>query len=144
MHFLTNQCLAVCLLSLVMLQLPLINHRAHATQSGRLDPHDFRAQGKDCRSCHKSVGAKETGGLTKPAGEICTACHRVPGLSHPVDMVPTFPIPADLPLDELGKMTCATCHDPHRPHINPLTGQKTKYLRRDGPPRLLCLACHKK
>ncbi len=141
--------LQIALLSLVpFLFLCAPQARGQSTEptqeDGQLGPHDFRALGRDCRSCHKSVGVKSGGGLIKSVGEICSGCHRVPGLSHPVDIVPTIAIPADLPLDENGKMTCATCHDPHRPYINPMTGQKTRYLRRDGPKRILCLACHNK
>lgn len=113
-----------------------------SAQQRRLEPHDFRGHGLDCRSCHLSVSVKQDDGLRKPVSEICAACHRLPHQNHPVDMVPTMTVPPDLPLDRQGKLTCATCHDPHRPYLNPLTGSRTKYLRRDGPNRGLCLACH--
>jgi len=113
-----------------------------SAQQQRLEPHDFRGHGLDCRSCHISVSVKQDGGLRKPVSEICGGCHRLPHQNHPVDMVPTLQVPPDLPLDKQGKLTCATCHDPHRPYLNPLTGNRTMYLRRDGPNRGLCLACH--
>jgi cytochrome c peroxidase len=111
--------------------------------SEQVEPHDFRGHGYDCRTCHESVGLRTRGRMLKPVGEICAACHRLPEQSHPVDIKPSMMIPADLRLDEQGRMTCATCHDPHRPYMNPQTGTRTKYLRRDGPNRMLCLACHK-
>jgi predicted CXXCH cytochrome family protein len=51
-------------------------------------------------------------------------------------------IPKDMPLDVAGKMTCVTCHDIHRAYINPLTGQKTYFLRRDVIGKNFCLSCH--
>lgn len=113
-----------------------------AQQQRRLEPHDFRGHGLDCRSCHMAVSIKKDGALRKPVSEICAGCHRLPHQSHPVDIVPTLQVPPDLPLDSQGRLTCATCHDPHRPYLNPLTGSRTMYLRRDGPNRELCLACH--
>lgn len=110
----------------------------------RVEPHDFRGHGYECKSCHVSVGLKTRGKMLKPVSEICGVCHRFSGQSHPVDIAPTIPIPPDMPLDETGKMTCATCHDPHRPYLNPLNGQRTVYLRRDEPKRLHCAICHKK
>jgi predicted CXXCH cytochrome family protein len=109
------------------------------------EPHDFRAYGMDCRSCHKSVGLKTSGNMAKSIREICHGCHSLDGLlSHPVDFKPVKLPPADLPLDEKGMMTCATCHDPHKTYRNATTGKKTMYLRRDGPQKIFCMACHSK
>jgi predicted CXXCH cytochrome family protein len=109
------------------------------------EPHDFRAYGMDCRSCHKSIGIKKSGGLVKPVRAICYGCHALEGLlSHPVDIKPGSPLPVDLPLDEKGMMTCSTCHDPHKSYKNQMTGKKTMYLRREGPPKVFCMACHSK
>ena len=53
------------------------------------EPHDFRAQGMDCRSCHRSIGVIKSGGLVKPVSELCYGCHKLEGaLSHPVDLKP--------------------------------------------------------
>ena len=107
------------------------------------EAHDYRAYGLDCRSCHKSVGLKSSGGTVKPIREICGDCHKLEGmLSHPVDIKPTFTFPPDLPLDENGMMTCATCHNPHRAQMSMFTGKKTKYLRREGSKKEFCIACH--
>ncbi|MHB8174599.1 MAG: cytochrome c3 family protein [Nitrospirota bacterium] len=50
-------------------------------------------------------------------------------------------IPDYMPLDSLGLITCATCHDPH---INRLdnNGKKTYYLRTDKRGKQFCLLCH--
>ncbi len=115
-----------------------------APQVKPLEPHDFRAYGMDCRSCHTSLGLK-TGGMVKPVTEICVGCHNIAVYqSHPVDIKPSFAMPAGLPLSEEGMMTCATCHDPHKTYRNVLSGEKTMYLRREGPKKLFCMACHSK
>lgn len=107
------------------------------------EPHDFRALGLECRTCHKVVGVKTSGGLVKGVSEICYGCHSLSGkLSHPVDVKPSFSLPAGLPLSEDGIMTCATCHDPHKSYRNALTNEKTHYLRREGPKKLFCMSCH--
>jgi hypothetical protein len=81
--------------------------------------------------------------MQKPIKEICAACHKLSmHSSHPVDIKPSFALPADMPLDERGFITCATCHDPHRKYLNALTGEKTLYLRREGTRKKFCLACH--
>lgn len=51
-----------------------------------------------------------------------------------------------LPLDENGKMTCVTCHNPHEKGVIPddrpaATGASSEYRHR--LPGKLCLACHK-
>lgn len=114
------------------------------SQSSGTEPHDFRSHGMTCRTCHKEVGIKASGALQKPVGDICAECHKMGGRSHPVDIKPSFAMPAGLPLDEQGYMTCATCHDPHRPYLNAVTGARSMYLRRDGPRKFLCLTCHAK
>lgn len=111
----------------------------------QVEPHDFAAHGMECRSCHKAVVLQRRGSMQKTIGEICIACHRhARQSSHPVDIKPSFALPADMPLDERGFMTCATCHDPHRQYLNALTGEKTLYLRRDGSRKKFCLVCHSK
>ena len=130
----------------ILLSLTIAPQEGRATpdpRSPQLEPHDFVAHGMECRSCHKSVGVQMRGSMQKPISAICTACHRLAEQSsHPVDFIPSFALPAGLPLDERGFMTCATCHDPHRQNLNPLTHEKTMYLRRDGPRKMFCLVCH--
>jgi len=124
---------------------PLAGGATPPPQQLQHEPHDFVAHGLECRSCHISVGLLMRGSMQKPIGDICAGCHKLAEqTSHPVGMKPSFPLPAGLPLDEKGIMTCATCHDPHRPYLNALTGEKTLYLRRDGPRKMFCIACHNK
>jgi hypothetical protein len=119
--------------------------RASDTRFPQVEPHDFAAQGLECRSCHKAVVLLRRGSMQKTIREMCNACHRLAmHSSHPVDIKPSFALPADMPLDEQGLMTCATCHDPHRQYLNALTGEKTLYLRRDGSRKKFCLVCHSK
>lgn len=118
--------------------------RAAADKPAALrEPHDFRSHGMTCRSCHVSVTITTRGAMQKPVGEICSGCHKNTNLAHPVDMKPSFALPAGLPLDERGMMTCATCHDPHRPALDAFTGKKTLFLRRDGSKKAFCQTCHK-
>lgn len=128
---------------LVLTISPREGRAAPDPRSPKGEPHDFASHGMECRSCHKSVGLQMRGSMQKPIGEICIACHRLAEQSsHPVDFKPSFALPAGLPLDERGFMTCATCHDPHRQYENPLTREKTLYLRRDGSRKMFCLVCH--
>ncbi len=107
------------------------------------DPHDFLLRyNMGCKDCHASVGIKSRGVMRKPVGEICAGCHKLPGHSHVVDIQPAFVVPPDLPLDVRGMLTCATCHDPHRPYLNPASGERTMYLRRDGTRKQFCEVCH--
>lgn len=106
------------------------------------EPHDFDRQNRGCAYCHVKVGAKTRSALLKPVSVICGECHASDGKQHPVDIDTALDIPADLPLDAHGKLTCATCHNVHRPRIHPSTGERTMYLRRDGPRKQFCEACH--
>lgn len=135
---------AVVMLLFFSMLIRTVPSTATVSSSESLEPHDFRAYGMDCRSCHTSVGVKKSGGMVKPVREICHGCHPLAGLtSHPSDVKPSFPIPADFPLDENGMTTCATCHNPHKAYRNALTGKKTMYLRREIPPKEFCMICHK-
>ncbi len=107
------------------------------------EPHDFRGHGLDCKSCHATLGLKKRGIMRKPVLEICTGCHALATHTHPFDIKPALEVPADLPLDMNGMITCATCHDPHGIYKDALTGKKTRYLRRAGPGRIFCASCHR-
>ena len=130
---------------LALMFIPSAPSYAAVSPSDAREPHDFRAYGMDCRSCHQSIGVIQSGGLVKPVQAICYGCHKLEGASsHPVDFKPAFALPVDLPLDEKGMMTCSTCHDPHKSYKNNLTGKRTMFLRREGPPKAFCKACHSK
>lgn len=90
-----------------------------------VDGHAFFEQPEFCACCHEvdeSDGAVEAHGFTIEISEHCGRCHtgRDLGLSHPVDVVATdrFPdmeIPEEMPVDDQGRITCGTCHNPHLP-----------------------------
>lgn len=134
--------LALGVVSIVFVLLFVPVWSQSGTHGEQREPHDFRSLGMDCRSCHMVVGLRAGGEMRRSVSEICSSCHKLAGSNHPVDVKPSFALPAGLPLDSKGLMTCATCHDPHRPYLNALTGEKTMYLRRDGPKKVFCMACH--
>lgn len=92
---------------------------------------------KDCDTCHISQAMGVSLTLKAPLSELCINCHpdRVSPAEHKIDIAPTMmPINA-LPLDEEGRMTCITCHDPHG------TTRIVKMLRTEHDK--LCRYCHK-
>lgn len=103
------------------------------------NPHDFAEQ---CETCHLITPQKAGEELifNYDIDYVCNHCHEIPGTnSHPSLMVPSMPMPAGFPLDWQGRMTCATCHDPHRENwgVNPAL------LRGDGVAgRTFCALCH--
>ncbi len=90
---------------------------------------------KDCALCHlphqKGEGAIL---LKKPVSELCIDCHgdRKAPAEHKVDITPSMQVEG-LPLTA-GKITCTTCHDPHK-NVN------GRMLR--APAKVLCARCHK-
>jgi predicted CXXCH cytochrome family protein len=89
---------------------------------------------KDCAMCHLSHVVKQEAALLKmPLQELCIECHpdRKAPAEHKVDISPKM-APEKLPLSQ-GKMTCITCHDPHK---NPY-GSLLRMPRKD-----LCSRCH--
>jgi predicted CXXCH cytochrome family protein len=67
------------------------------------------------------------------------------GRSHPVNVRPEekyrkMKVPADLRLDDDGRIMCLTCHTAHGSYVS-------YFLRRSSPDRgfeVLCEACHGK
>jgi predicted CXXCH cytochrome family protein len=89
---------------------------------------------KDCKICHGSHGRKEGAVLLiRPIETLCVECHadRMSSKEHKIDVVPTMK-GKDLPLKN-NRMTCITCHDPHRNKYGSM-------LRMPEPD--LCLQCH--
>ncbi len=103
------------------------------------NPHDFAEQ---CETCHLLEPQRKGDVLifNYDIDYLCNYCHEIPeGNSHPSQMVPSMAMPAGFPLDWQGRMTCATCHDPHRDDwgVNPAL------LRGDGVAgRVFCALCH--
>lgn len=91
-----------------------------------------------CSKCHlagKEVDATRARRLIGSQEMLCGACHKnVKRMSHPSGFAPKGKIPADLPLDWKGEMTCSTCHEVH--------GSKPGLLRGDRRGKDLCFACH--
>ncbi|MBI5206783.1 MAG: hypothetical protein HY934_03235 [Candidatus Firestonebacteria bacterium] len=75
---------------------------------------------------------------------LCNSCHGASANIHPVDIIPpsTMKVPADLPLNDEGKVTCITCHDVG------FNNRGIKYLIRGGDKfseiNELCFRCHNK
>ena len=85
-----------------------------------------------CTDCHNSA-TPGVSDLIKPLSGLCADCHakRIAAGEHAVD-IPVFASNNTLPLHE-GKLSCATCHDPHQPFAA---------LRMIDPE--LCKQCHPK
>ena len=106
-------------------------------------PHDFRRD--DCSICHMMNEAGKTAGLKLSSADMCRNCHKdifSSGYMHPVDIYPEKNMPpADLPLSDIGLLTCNTCHDPHISQLTP-SGAPSYFLRRRQPGKQFCSACH--
>lgn len=87
-----------------------------------------------CSACHGSHNTNVPEPLlVKPLSALCLGCHqdRTAPNEHVVDVVPKTKVQG-LPLKD-GKMTCVTCHDPHK-NVN---GKMLRLPQKD-----LCLRCH--
>jgi predicted CXXCH cytochrome family protein len=103
------------------------------------NPHDFSEQ---CVACHLKEPLRPGEELifNYDIDYLCNYCHEMSGgNSHPSQMVPSMPMPAGFSLDWQGRMTCATCHDPHMDNwgVNP------SLLRGGVSGRSFCALCHK-
>jgi predicted CXXCH cytochrome family protein len=115
-----------------------------------------------CSSCHVPHGAggdrlwpfapelqtKEGVGLSEITA-LCYSCHdgtitnkgkhffQKSGGTHPIGVKPSERVnmPESFPLDSKGRMTCATCHNPH-------SSDTESYLRVSNKGGQLCLTCH--
>lgn len=114
------------------------------------NPHAHFRNRDQCPKCHLSPGPPPgPGRISTEADAVCLGCHTKGGMgrSHPVNVRPEekyrkreMKVPADLRLDDDGRIMCLTCHTAHGPHVS-------YFLRRSGPDRgfdLLCEACHGK
>lgn len=81
----------------------------------------------------------EPGKAQVPASsQRCDRCHSPdPQFSHPVGIVPSFPVPGHLPLNG-GRMTCATCHA----EIDHLSESPAVGLRATIGAPTFCAQCH--
>lgn len=94
-----------------------------------------------CLDCHRRLPLSGTPSFTDEAAS-CAGCHRAVGHTHPVQVIPSMAVPADLPLDDRGRVVCYTCHTYHTGQTDS-EGKKAHFLRRQHG-RTLCYSCHKK
>jgi len=97
-----------------------------------------------CLECHTRLPSDPTRAylFNEEIAAVCNTCHKRSVHSHPVEIVPSMSIPADMPLDGKGRMTCITCHSFHSGDVR-TDGEKTFLLRRVKG-KLFCYTCHTK
>ena len=113
--------------------------------------HDNQGDTK-CLDCHQTLPFdREKLAYTDEVGATCRKCHQKfpcqpqatnDGFSHPLEVVPTMPIPKDMPLTKSGKLTCITCHSYHAEFWD--AEYKTEFLLRRAKGQSLCKTCHPK
>lgn len=114
----------------------------------RGDPHAHFRNPDQCPKCHLSTGSQPgPGRFSTEADTVCLGCHATGsmGRTHPTKVRPEekyrkMKVPADLRLDDDGRIMCLTCHTAHGPYVS-------YFLRRSSPDRgfeVLCEACHGK
>ena len=114
----------------------------------RGNPHAHFRNPDQCPKCHLSPGSQPApGSFSTEADTVCLECHARGSMrrTHPVGVRPDekyrkMKVPADLRLDDGGRIMCLTCHTAHGQYVS-------YFLRRSGPDRgfdVLCEACHGK
>ena len=114
----------------------------------RGNPHAHFRYPDQCPKCHLTQGSQPVPGrFSTDANAVCLECHAKESLgrSHPVNVRPEekyrkMKVPADLRLDDDGRIMCLTCHTAHGQYVS-------YFLRRSSPDRgfdILCEACHGK
>lgn len=103
------------------------------------NPHNFA---EECETCHlitPQTAEDDPLIFNYDIDYLCNYCHEIPGQnSHPSQMVPSMAMPADFPLDWQGRVSCATCHDPHLEEW----GLNRHLLRGGVTGRDFCTLCH--
>ncbi len=114
----------------------------------RGNPHSHFQNPDQCPKCHLFPGSPPgSGRFSTEADAVCLGCHTKESMrrSHPVNVrleekYPKMKAPADLRLDDDGRIMCLTCHTAHGPYLS-------YFLRRSSPDggfEALCEACHGK
>jgi len=100
--------------------------------------HDFRGR---CEFCHLTQPKDgEVGRFTRDISFLCLDCHNVSSRnSHPIGMIPSMKVPEGFALSWSGKMTCATCHDPHAAD----SGDDLNFMRTTARGKDFCDLCHR-
>jgi predicted CXXCH cytochrome family protein len=95
-------------------------------------------EGFPCDECHQAgeaVTPENAGRMIDRQKQLCGECHDESVMAtHSVEFRPSRPLPASLPLDVNGELTCSTCHDFH--------GSAPLLLRITNEGSALCAACH--
>lgn len=108
------------------------------------NPHFYQVE---CMSCHlraPKAGEGATHLFVADIETLCLRCHvdiRL-SMSHPIGIKPSFSLPADLPLDWKGELTCSTCHEMH-PDKGEILAANDFFLRRNSRGRDFCFECHR-
>ncbi len=102
----------------------------------------------ECMDCHLRAPKAGEGSTNLFVADIETLCLRCHGnirlsMSHPIGVKPSFSLPADLPLDWKGELTCSTCHEMHPDEGSDLVANGF-FLRRNSRGRDFCLECHRR
>lgn len=96
--------------------------------------HEFTGRCDFCHLTTPQVGEEVK--FSRSISYLCRDCHDVSQEnSHPIGVIPSMSVPDGFLLDWAGKMTCATCHDPHGSLEN-------QYLRTAARGRDFCQLCH--
>lgn len=99
--------------------------------------HDFNGKCLGCHIAQPSPGTDEPMTFSKDVTRMCSGCHsNEQELSHPVDRKPSMSVPASMPLDWKGEITCLTCHTAHRP------GHGNFHLTVAASGEGFCVICH--
>ena len=112
--------------------------------SGSTNPHFYQVECMDCHLRAPKAGEAGTNLFVADIETLCLRCHgdiRL-SMSHPIGIKPSFSLPADLPLDWKGELTCSTCHEMHPDEGDTLTANAF-FLRRNSRGRDFCLECHR-
>lgn len=100
-----------------------------------------------CLDCHTTLPlAGQAISFHVDISTLCAPCHPKVhasdrGFPHPVEIKPGMPLPADMPLDGNGLMTCISCHFYH-PETESRQAPYEKLLRRPLNQKF-CFYCHK-
>jgi hypothetical protein len=113
-------------------------------------PHD--AAGLRCLDCHTAIPMPGVAPrFHRDVHDICLQCHldnfcthdpAGRGFRHPVAVVPSVRIPADMPLDAERKINCMTCHLFHDGEWAALDLHPYRLRRPPGP--AFCVTCHER
>lgn len=114
---------------------------------GATNPHPMIRELKGCTGCHAEIPVfgkdnAQTVTFNASINVTCLTCHDPPphpgGRSHTIGVDPerAAGIPSYFPLSPPGRITCATCHNPH------LAGNEDHKLRETLTQMAICTACH--